>query len=536
MKKGLSLLIALLITVIASAQVSDPAKIKLFRFGNPENEKPGVEYPDGTKLDVSSFGEDYGETFFASNGVDRLKNWLRNNAAPCPKVGNDVRIASCVKNPSKIIGIGLNYAAHARESNQPIPSEPILFMKSPTCLSGPFDPVILPPGSEKTDWEVELAIIIGKKASYVSKEEAMNYVAGYSIMNDYSERQEQLEGTGQWTKGKSHDTFGPLGPYLVLRENVTDPQSLRLWLTVNGEKLQDSNTSDMVFGVKEIVSAVSHHMTLNPGDVIATGTPSGVGLGLRPQRYLKEGDVVELGIDGMGVQKQKAISYVEANLTSGEYEEYKRWVAIGPGGLPHTLQGYRTLQLLNKQLENPLDVTTLAKEIGAGHDIITLKKLPKRSGVRPTIAPFAIPHRQTNQHNTNEIREKQKKVFDETVKAYTSQVHFQKSYFERHSESVFLKDSSAGNPVIMPMTHGEVAHIHPTDGSMHMILSPSDCKEAIEKGWGELHGLAGKQLQGREGLVSTYTMIYSPRTERELVVTKQLLEAAIKYAAHVPGK
>lgn len=284
--------------------------MKLFRFGPADNEHPAVELPDGTRINIVSFGQDYDETFFASNGLERLAEWLETNAAACPEVPADARLASCVKRPSKIVCVGLNYAKHAAETNAPIPAEPILFFKSTTALCGPNDNVIIPKRSEKTDWEVELAIIIGKKATYVSKDEAFDYIAGYATHNDYSERAFQIERGGQWVKGKSADTFAPLGPYFVSKDEVTDPNKLHLWLSVNGEQLQDSNTDDMIFDVPTLVSYISQFMTLLPGDVISTGTPSGVGLGLKPPRYLKPGDVVELGIESLGNQRQVAVSYV----------------------------------------------------------------------------------------------------------------------------------------------------------------------------------------------------------------------------------
>lgn len=283
--------------------------MKLFRFGPDGHEHPGVLMPDGSHLDVSHFGGDYDETFFATDGPGRLAHWLTAHAATCPHVPADFRFGSCIKRPSKIVCVGLNYAKHAAETGATPPAEPILFFKSTTSLCGPNDNVVLPKRSEKTDWEVELAVIIGKRASYVELDEAMDYVAGYAVVNDYSERAFQLERGGQWAKGKGCDTFAPLGPYLVTREDVPNPNALGLWLSVNGEKLQDSNTDDMIFDVPTLVSYISQFMTLLPGDVISTGTPSGVGLGLKPPRYLKPGDVVELGIEGLGEQKQLAVSY-----------------------------------------------------------------------------------------------------------------------------------------------------------------------------------------------------------------------------------
>lgn len=283
--------------------------MKLFRFGETTNEKIGVILSDGKKIDVSAFGEDYNENFFATDGIERLTTWLSTNADSCPTVADDVRLASCVARPSKIICIGLNYAKHALESSMAKPTEPVVFFKSTTALCGPNDDVIIPKNSVKTDWEVELAFVIGKKASYIEKEDAMSYIAGYCLHNDYSEREFQLERGGQWVKGKSCDTFAPLGPFLATIDEVGDPQKLDLWLKLNGELLQDSNTDDMIFDIPVIVSYLSQFMTLLPGDVISTGTPAGVGLGFKPPRYLKAGDVVELGIEKLGTQKQTAVAY-----------------------------------------------------------------------------------------------------------------------------------------------------------------------------------------------------------------------------------
>jgi 2-keto-4-pentenoate hydratase/2-oxohepta-3-ene-1,7-dioic acid hydratase in catechol pathway len=283
--------------------------MKLLRFDEFENEKPALELSNGKRIDVSAFGEDFNEAFFASDGLTRLAKWLETEIATCPEIPVNVRIGACIARPSKIVCIGLNYAKHAAESGMAVPSEPVVFFKSTTALCGPFDDVVIPRNSEKTDWEVELAVIIGKKASYINEEDAMDYVAGYALHNDYSERAFQLERGGQWVKGKSNDTFAPLGPVMVTKDEVSDPQNLRLWLSVNGEMLQDSNTNDMIFDVKHIVSYLSQFMTLLPGDVISTGTPFGVGLGFKPPRYLKAGDVVELGIDNLGTQRQQAVNY-----------------------------------------------------------------------------------------------------------------------------------------------------------------------------------------------------------------------------------
>lgn len=343
MQRLLSNLFLVLIQFIffaAEAQHTDFQHIKLFRFGRIGAEKPGIILQNGKRIDVSKFGSDYDENFFAGDGINRLRKWLVKNAALCPAVPADSRIGSCVARPSKIVGIGLNYVKHAKESGVAVPAAPILFLKSTTALSGPNDTLVIPRNSVKTDWEVELAIIMGKTSSYVSEEDAVNYIAGFSIMNDYSERAWQLEGTGQWTKGKSADGFAPLGPYLIPADVFPQFQQLRVWLTVNGDTLQNSNTSDMVFGVKYLVSYLSRHMTLLPGDVITTGTPEGVGLGLKPQRYLKPGDKVVTGIEFLGVQEQETISAIEKSLGKKAYREYNEWVASAPGEAPHTFEKF----------------------------------------------------------------------------------------------------------------------------------------------------------------------------------------------------
>jgi len=283
--------------------------MKLFRFGSFEQEKPGIILPNGRKIDVSAFGEDFNEAFFTNDGLSRLEDWLKTHADACPEVSDSIRLGSCIARPSKIVCIGLNYAKHAAESGMDLPKEPVVFFKSTTALCGPYDNVIIPRNSVKTDWEVELAFVIGKKASYVDEADAMNYVAGYILHNDYSEREFQLERSGQWVKGKSNDTFAPLGPFMATKDEIADPHSLRLWLKVNEEMLQDSNTDDMVFKIPKLVSYLSQFMTLLPGDVISTGTPFGVGLGFKPPRYLKPGDIIELGIDHLGIQRQVAVAY-----------------------------------------------------------------------------------------------------------------------------------------------------------------------------------------------------------------------------------
>lgn len=280
--------------------------MKLIRIGNIENEKPGVELPNGDWVDVSGFGMDYDEEFFGGDGLERLEKWIEANKTNLPKFNKDARISAPMKRPSKIVCVGLNYAKHAEESGMTLPNEPVLFFKATSAIVGPNDDLIIPKGSSKTDWEVELGVVIGKKASYVSKENAMHHVAGYVLHNDYSEREFQLERDGQWVKGKSCDTFAPIGPYIVTQEEIQDPHNLDLWLTVNGETMQKSNTSDLVFDVPHLVSYISQYMTLLPGDIISTGTPFGVGLGFNPPKYLKAGDIVELGIEGLGTSKQVA--------------------------------------------------------------------------------------------------------------------------------------------------------------------------------------------------------------------------------------
>ena len=279
--------------------------MKLIRFGKVESEKPGVQLDNGQKIDVSGFGSDYDEKFFGSEGLKRLKSWLSVHQDKCPPVGDDIRLGSPICRPSKIVCVGLNYAKHAQESGMEVPSEPVLFFKASSAIIGPNDDVILPKNSKKSDWEVELAIVIGAKASYVSEENAMDHVAGYVLHNDISEREYQLERLGQWVKGKSCDTFAPLGPFLATTDEIEDPHNLHLWLKLNGKTMQDSNTSDLIFGIPKLVSYISEFMTLLPGDVISTGTPFGVGLGLDPQMFLKGGDEMELGIEGLGVARQK---------------------------------------------------------------------------------------------------------------------------------------------------------------------------------------------------------------------------------------
>ncbi len=283
--------------------------MKLIRFGEIGEEKPGIIL-NGEYFDVSAIVPDYDEIFFAKNGLEKLENAIKD--ADLKKIDPQVRLGSPVARPSKLLCVGLNYLDHANETNAPIPKEPILFFKSTTAIVGPNDDLVIPKNSVKTDWEVELAIVIGKKASYVSEEEAEDYIAGYCLHNDYSEREFQLERNGQWAKGKGCDTFAPLGPFMATKDEIADVHQLRLWLTVNGKILQDGNTSNLIFNVPFLVSYISQFMTLLPGDVITTGTPAGVGLGQKPEPwYLKPGDVVELGIDGLGSSKQTARAYGE---------------------------------------------------------------------------------------------------------------------------------------------------------------------------------------------------------------------------------
>lgn len=279
--------------------------MKLIRFGKQGHERPGVVLPDGRRLDASRFGEDYDEAFFASDGVERLRAWLAREAAHSPTVPGDVRLGAPIARPSKIVCIGLNFRDHAAETNAVIPTEPVIFLKATSAITGPNDDVVIPKDSAKTDWEVELAVVIGARAAYVSEEQAMDHVAGYLLHNDYSERAFQLERGGQWVKGKSCDTFAPIGPYLVTRDEIPDAHGLRMWLKVNGETRQESSSANMIFKIPTLISYVSQFMSLLPGDVVSTGTPAGVGLGQKPPVYLRDGDEVELGIDGLGSARQR---------------------------------------------------------------------------------------------------------------------------------------------------------------------------------------------------------------------------------------
>ena len=288
--------------------------MRLFRHGPVGKEKPGVLI-NNEHRDASSFGEDFGEDFFASDGLKRLDTWLKNNLQQCPVLDPVNRFGPAIKRPSKIICIGLNYSDHAAETKATVPPEPVVFFKSTSAICGPNDNVIIPKTSKKTDWEVELAVVIAKKTSYVTEKDAHAYIAGYMLHNDYSERAFQIERSGQWVKGKSCDTFAPLGPYLVTPGEIPDIDNIRLWLTVNGKMMQDGNSKNLVFKIPFIVSYVSQFMTLLPGDIISTGTPAGVGMGQKPDPvYLKSGDIVELGIDGLGSAKQKLVSWEDANV------------------------------------------------------------------------------------------------------------------------------------------------------------------------------------------------------------------------------
>lgn len=285
--------------------------MKLIRCGEAGKEKPGVLLADGRRLDASSVVDDYNEDFFASedDGLEKVRQWVETSAANAPEFSPAARLGPPVARPGKIVCVGLNYRKHAIESGMDIPTEPVLFFKAASSLCGPFDDLVIPKGGEKTDYEVELAIIIGKRTHHVAAVDAYDHIAGYALHNDYSERAFQLEMGGQWVKGKSCDTFAPLGPFLATKAEIGDPNKLGLWLKVNGETRQDSSTSDFIFDVPEVVSYISRFMTLCPGDVISTGTPPGVGLGFDPPRYLKPGDVVELGIEGLGTSRQTAFAY-----------------------------------------------------------------------------------------------------------------------------------------------------------------------------------------------------------------------------------
>lgn len=286
--------------------------MKLIRFGQPGHEKPGV-FKDGIYYDLSSYVSDYNEAFFGSDGLAEIKNIMAGDNLSLPKFKVGSRLGSPIARPSKIVCIGLNYKDHAKETGAATPTEPILFLKATSALSGPFDHVVIPKDSVKTDWEVELVIIIGKRASYVNEEDAMDFVAGYCLHNDLSEREFQLEKGGTWDKGKGCDTFAPLGPWLVTKDEIGDVHNLPLWLSVNDKMMQQGTTADLIFSVPYLISYISRFMTLLPGDVISTGTPAGVGLGMKPPLYLQPGDVMKLGIKGLGESSQKVVAYQKAS-------------------------------------------------------------------------------------------------------------------------------------------------------------------------------------------------------------------------------
>jgi len=280
--------------------------MRLVRYGEAGKERPGILDGNGAIRDLSGVVADIDGTALSPEGLARLRTV---SVDSLPKVPGSPRLGSPVANPSKLIAIGLNYSDHAKESNMPIPGEPIVFMKATSSICGPNDTVWLPRGSKKGDWEVELAFVIGRKAQSVSEADALNFVAGYTVCNDVSEREWQLEHGGQWVKGKSFDTFAPIGPWLVTADEIRDPQNLAMWLDLNGKRMQTGNTSTMIFGVRKLVSYLSYCMTLLPGDVVTTGTPPGVGLGIKPNPvFLKSGDTMRLGIDGLGEQKQEVKS------------------------------------------------------------------------------------------------------------------------------------------------------------------------------------------------------------------------------------
>jgi 2-keto-4-pentenoate hydratase/2-oxohepta-3-ene-1,7-dioic acid hydratase in catechol pathway len=279
--------------------------MKLLRFGFNGEEKPGIVDADGRVRDLSGIVPDISGAVLSDEGMQAIRDA---DITTLPIVSAGSRLGPCVVGTGKFICIGLNYADHAAESGMDVPTEPVIFMKATSAICGPNDPIIIPRGSEKTDWEVELAVIIGKRAKYVTEADAMDYVAGYAVTNDVSERAFQLERLGQWTKGKSCDNYGQIGPWLVTRDEIKDPQNMTMWLTVNGKTMQNGSTKTMVYGVAHIVSYLSQFMSLQPGDVISTGTPPGVGMGKKPQQYLRPGDVVELGITGLGQQRQDVIA------------------------------------------------------------------------------------------------------------------------------------------------------------------------------------------------------------------------------------
>jgi len=287
--------------------------MRLIRFGQAGQERPGVLLSDGRRLDLENYCKDFSCDFFAEGGADRLRRWVRDNEGKAAEVDGDVRLGPPIPRPGKIICVGLNYAAHAREfMGREVPDEPVLFMKASSAVCGSDDDLVIPTGSHKLDYEVELAMVIGKLARNISEDNAMDHVAGFCMINDVSDRSWQKEHEGQWTKGKSADGFAPLGPWLVTTDEIEDPDNLMLWLDVNGEPRQRGNTNDMIFSLPSIVSYISRFMTLEPGDVIATGTPSGVAMAMKPPQWLQPGDVIEMGIDGLGTSRRKVVKAEDA--------------------------------------------------------------------------------------------------------------------------------------------------------------------------------------------------------------------------------
>jgi 2,4-didehydro-3-deoxy-L-rhamnonate hydrolase len=290
--------------------------MKLIRFGESGREKPGLLTDDGARLDVSTVVRDYDEAFFAADGPSQLQRWVEQNARTAPRVAAAVRLGAPISRPSKIVCIGLNFRDHARESKMAIPEEPVIFFKASSSVVGPNDDLVMPKNAQKVDWEVELAVVIGKKGVYIEPQDALKHVAGYALHNDYSERVFQLERAGQWVKGKSADTFAPLGPFLATPDEISDTSNLGMWLKVSGVFRQRSSTGEMIFDVPFLVSYVSKFMTLLPGDIISTGTPAGVGLGMKPPQYLKAGDIVELGIEKLGESRQRVVAW-QPNTNGG---------------------------------------------------------------------------------------------------------------------------------------------------------------------------------------------------------------------------
>lgn len=281
--------------------------MKLFRFGQPGGERPGLILEDGRRIDASGFGEEYDEAFFGGDGLVRLEKWAADNAPTAPEVDEGVRIGPAICRPSKIVCIGLNFTDHAIEAGMDIPEEPVVFFKASSAYCGVNDDLIIPRTAQKTDWEIELAFVIGKVASYVDEDSAMEHVAGYAMHNDYSERNFQLERGGQWVKGKSCDSFAPFGPFMATADEISDVDNLKMVLKVNGEIRQDGNTSAFIFRIPKLVSYLSQMMTLLPGDIVSTGTPPGVGFAMKPPQFLKSGDVIEWSIEGLGSAKQNAV-------------------------------------------------------------------------------------------------------------------------------------------------------------------------------------------------------------------------------------